>query len=411
MHQRTWLSILTLPLVTIFTYPVVLQTVSDSPKIEFLNGTAGPTDGITDIQDVLTSILTSYVDYPDIGQVINGGIKELLEHTHPMNSYLTADDLCLPDQASASIGISLLKHSLYAEVIAVTPGSPAARAGIKTGDKVRKLDSTPVVAMSSWALERKLHGQVGSELVLLYHPIASSEPKKITLKYELVKLPVIAVRHFSQATVITLTDFNNGRTNELKSILNNLNCDVPLILDIRQCIGGCLNEAARMAGLFIGVGSLVTVIEVGKPPVTVSVVTTNTRKFTNLFVLQSEYTLGPAEAFSSALKKQFIPIFGKCTGGLGIECTRFLFKHGVAVEVANKHWIGANGETLDAERKKLNVQTCKEMLTNNIHNETKWTSCYGVVPTYPIADNKSEENLLLQVVEIVEAKSKPSAIT
>ena len=185
MHQRSWLSLLTLPLVAAFTYPVMFQPVQDAPRLTAQVAAQDPLAGLSDIQDVLTLVRDNYVDKPDMEKVISGGIQGVLERAHPLNSYLTAEDLHLPDPGPAGVGITVVKRQIYAQIVAVVPDSPAAKAGFQVSDMVRKLDGESIGPMSAWTLERRLRGPVGSELTLLRYVAANGDLKKITLKREL----------------------------------------------------------------------------------------------------------------------------------------------------------------------------------------------------------------------------------
>ena len=238
MHQRSWLSLLTLPLVAAFTYPVMFQPVHDAPRTELKAPAQDPLAGLSDIQDVLSLIQDNYVDKPDMEKVIDGGIQGVLERAHPLNSYLTAEDLHLPDPGPAGVGITVVKRQIYAQIVAVVPDSPAAKAGFQVSDMLRKLDGESIGPMSAWTLERRLRGPVGSELTLLRYVAANGDLKKITLKRELVLPPPIAVRKDPRATVLALADLTPGRANEIKAALAGLDHKLPLILDLRQCAGG-----------------------------------------------------------------------------------------------------------------------------------------------------------------------------
>lgn len=405
MHQRTWLSIFTLPIVTAFTYPVAFKSAQDSPRVEVWNANRNSIVGISDIQDVLTLIHSNYVDKPDIEKVISGGIQSVLERAHPMNSYLTVEDLGLSNPGYAGVGITVIKRKIYALVTSVIPGSPADRLGIKVGYKIRQLNNHSVGTMSAWTLERTLCGRPGADLTVVYYVTNPIEPEKVTLKFEMINATPINISSSPRANIVTLTDLNRGRTSELKAILEGLNYNVPLVLDIRQCAGGSLSEAASAAGMFVSTGPLAIVKEAGKPPVSLSVIPASTRQFANVAVLQGRYTIGAAEALSSALKLQHIPVFGDRTYGLGVERTRFLLRNGAAVEIVNKHWIGAGGELLGSGGERLDekfVDTLKDdpgdAVSSPIH-------C-GVLPNYAIQVDRSECDWLHMVLKVIETKGK-----
>ena len=418
MHQRTWLTLLTFPLVAAFTYPVMFQPIHDAPRVTSQAAAQDPLAGLSDIQDVLTLVRDNYVDKPDMEKVISGGIQGVLERAHPLNSYLTPEDLHLADPGPAGIGITVVKRQIYAQVVAVVPGSPAAKAGFQVSDMVRKLDGDSIGAMSAWTLERRLRGQVGSELSLLRYAAANGDLKKITVKRELIQPPPVTVRKEPKATVLGLADLTPGRAAELRALLPGLDHKLPLVLDLRQCAGGGLPEAALVAGLFGASGPQATVQETGKAAAAFAVVAANLPPFEQLAVLQGSYTLGPAEALASALKKQSVPVFGERTYGLGVERTRFLLKQGGAADVVNKRWMGAGGEFLGAGGEKPDAMKPQDAVKPKVPGAAPHVEPigYGVPPDYVIKaarpdDHavkgvKPEDDPLPRILEILEAKAK-----
>ena len=415
MHQRTWLSLLTLPLVAAFTYPVVVRQASNAPRQEAVGSAQDPLAGLSDIQDVLSLVRDNYVDAPDMEKAIGGGIREALERAHPLNAFLTPEDLRLGDPGPAGIGVRLVKRGIYAHVVSVTPGSVAAKAGFEVGDVVRKVDGDSIGVMSSWTLERRLKGQVGSEISLLRYGAVSGDTKKITLRRELPLRPPVGVRKDPKATVVTLADLNAGRAAELQALLATLDHKLPLVLDLRACAGGTLAEAALVGGLLAGAGPLGAVQETGRPDQPLALQPAGLPGFAKVAVLQGQGTLGPAELLSSALKYQAIPVFGERSAALGVERTRFSLKGGGAAEVVNKRWLGAGGEFLGAggdkpEGRKTAVKAKvpeSEGPKAPVADSVKVPAAgYGVVPDHPLKGLKHDEDPLPRILEGLDGPAK-----
>ncbi|WP_005032675.1 S41 family peptidase [Holophaga foetida] len=393
MHQRTWFSLITLPLVAGFTYPVVFQKAAPALRAESAQGSKDPLAGLADIQDVLSLVRDNYVDVPDLEKVIQGGVQAVLERAHPLNAYLSPDDLRLPDPGPAEFGIKVVKRQIYAQIVAVVPGSPAARAGIQVGDVLRKLDGESIGPMSSWTLERRLRGAIGSSAIVVLHQASSGDLKTLTLNRELPVHAPIAIRKETQATVLSLPDLTLGRADELKALLSGLDHKLPLVLDLRQCATGDLQEAALIAGFFLGDGPFATIQEVGKGDRLVRTVAVSLEPFPKLAVLQGVGTLGAPEALVSAFKKQGVPTFGDRTAALGVERSRFTLRTGAA-EIVNRRWVGVGGEKLG-------------------FGGEKSEQAPGVAPQHALKGLKPEEDPLPKVLEILLApptdEKKPGA--
>lgn len=349
MHARTWLSVLSLPLVAAFTMPVLQQ--GNPPKPQPTAGAkAAPQDplaGLSDIQDVLSLVQQNYVDPPDMEKVVSGGVQAVLERSHPLNAYLTAEDLRLPDPGPAEAGIRVMKRGIYASVVAVTPGGPAAKAGIQAGDVIRKVDGDSVGNLSTWILERRLRGPVGSSLDL-YRYNASGDLTKTTVHRQILTPGTVILKQGQGALMLSLPDLAAGRADEIKKVLAASDRGQTLVLDLRQCQKGVMEEAAAVAGLLGAKGTFGTLQEAGKSDREILVVRQGT-PFARLVLLVGRSTLGSAEVLASCLKKGGAKTLGERTSGLGVERTRHALKQGGAVELVSKRWTGLGGEKLDRQ--------------------------------------------------------------
>lgn len=350
MHSRTWLSLLSLPLVAAFTLPVLQQGAQPRPTAA--GAKAAPQDplaGLSDIQDVLSLVQQNYVDTPDMQKVVAGGVQAVLERSHPLNAYLTPEDLRLPEPGPAEAGLVLVKRGIYATVLAVTPGGPAAKAGIQAGDVIRKVDGDSVGQLSAWTLERRLRGPEGSTLDLYRYSNATGDLTKTTLQRQRIAKGAVTLKVDAAGVLVALPDLASGRTEELKRLLGPLDHGLPLVLDLRQCVQGSMDEAAALAGLLGAKGSLGTVQEAGKADRTVAVGPSGQPPFARLALLLGRSTLGAPEVLAACLKKHGAKAYGERTPGLAVERHRFPLKQGGAVDLVDRRWLGAGDEKLDRQ--------------------------------------------------------------
>lgn len=370
MHPRSWLALVSLPVVGTFSLPV-LQPQSAKPKASV---SADPLAGLTDIQDVLQMVQQNYVDAPDMERVLGGGIQAVLERAHPLNSLLSPEDLRLPDPGPAEAGFRWVKRGaggLYAQVTVVFPGSPAAEAGLQAGDVVRKVDGDSVGNLSAFHLERRLRGAEGSTLVIS-KVTPTGEMAKVSVGRKVLAPRSIDFQAGPGTLRAALPDLKAGRAEELRKALEGRNRGDLLVLDLRSTEGGTPEEAAAVAALFAPGSPFATLQEAGKSDQAKQVPGGPGLGFGKVAVLQGPSTQGPAEVLAACLKKAGKRVVGDRTLGLAVQRTRAILRQGGAVEIVSARWMGAGGEKLDRQ---------------------------GVVPTETVRPLRPEEDPLPRLME------------
>ncbi len=351
MHPRAWLSVLSFPLVAAFSLPI-LRPQAPMPKPQAGAVAQDPLAGLSDIQDVLSLVQQNYVDRPDMEKVIGGGIQAVLERAHPLNSLLSQEELRAPEPGPAEAGLKVIKRGgqgLYAQVIGVVPGGPAAQAGVQVGDVIRKVDGDSVGTMSAFDLERRLKGPEGSTLTLFRFAAATNEQNKVVITRKRLAARALELKPDAQGLRVVVPDFNPGRAQELQKLLMAQDRQKPLALDFRECFEGSPEEAQLMAGLFIPGAAFGILQEAGKPEQALKVRAGQPMGFASVAVFLAPSTQGAAELLASSFKKAGKPVVGERSLGLVVERARFPLRQGGAVELVHRRYVGAGGEKLDRQ--------------------------------------------------------------
>ena len=134
--------------------------------------------------EVLSRIKSEYVEEPDMSNVTLGALNGLLESIDPYASYLNAEQYKEYqknfDAYKGDVGLVLAKKFGYVTVISSIPGSPAAEAGLTTGDMLESIKGIATRDMPIAFARLLLKGAPGSTIelsVLRRKP----EPQKLTL--------------------------------------------------------------------------------------------------------------------------------------------------------------------------------------------------------------------------------------
>ena len=150
-------------------------------------------------------------------------------------------------------------------VISPIEGTPAARAGMKAGDKIIEIDGESTINMNLTESVGKLRGDPGTQVVLSVMTEKATEPKQVTLKREIIAIPTvesasldndlgyIKIRNFQDDTSQCL----NEHLKRLKTPNNKIK---RLIIDLRNNSGGLLDQAIEVADKFLEKGPIVVTV-------------------------------------------------------------------------------------------------------------------------------------------------------
>src|SRR6478752_6515704 len=147
--------------------------------------------------DVVSLISSNYVEDADIDKVMKGAMHGLADSLDPDSAYLTAAEVKQVESGAAlpagDIGLELTRQ-YYLRVIAARDNSPAAKAGLRTGDFIRMIGGQPTRDMSVWEGMRALRGAPGSTVKLTVIRGNAVDPHVVEVTREALNAPDVTGR-------------------------------------------------------------------------------------------------------------------------------------------------------------------------------------------------------------------------
>jgi carboxyl-terminal processing protease len=213
-------------------------------------------------EDVRSLIISSYVEEVKVDRIMEGALRGLADGLDPDSAYLTAKQVRAIDSGGASpdgdLGLELTRQ-YWLRVIAARDGSPAAKAGLQTGDYVRAIDGRSTRDMSVFEGSRLLRGQPGSKVTLTVIRGNAADPHELPLVREKPPAAMVSGRLIGTDTgYVRISTFHNGVTEQLQKQIASLATSgaTGLLIDIRHTAEGPIDNGLAAARLFVKNGVL-----------------------------------------------------------------------------------------------------------------------------------------------------------
>jgi carboxyl-terminal processing protease len=256
--------------------------------------------------DVVTHVVNNYVEEVDLKQAMRGAMRGLAEALDADSAFLTPDLVRTVESNSsagpADVGIELVRQ-YYLRVVSAREGSPAAKAGLRTGDFIRAIDNKPTRDMSAYEGTRLLRGAAGSKVALLVFRANAADPHELTLVRERISGPELTSRMANATTgYVRVIDFTKESPARIKQAFDALakTGATRYVIDLRGTARGDLDDGVAAARLFVRAGVLsVKQTKAGRDVVSAQVADAVISAPVQLLVDQG--TSAAAEVFASAL--------------------------------------------------------------------------------------------------------------
>jgi carboxyl-terminal processing protease len=238
---------------------------------------------------------------------MRGALKGLTDGLDPDSAYLTPDLVKAAESnqnaGPADVGL-VLTRQYYLRVVSTRDGSPAAKAGLRTGDFIRGINDRPTRDMSAFEGSRLLAGAVGSKVKLLVFRGNAAEPHDVVLTRERQAGPELTSK-MANATVgyVRVIDFTKETPAKVKQAFETLakSGASKFVIDLRSTARGDLDDGLATARLFVPSGTL-TVRQLKDSRDVVTAAATDGGLREPVAVLVSQGTSGAAEVFAAALE-------------------------------------------------------------------------------------------------------------
>ena len=224
-----------------------------------------PLDELRTFAEVFNQIRMGYVEDIDDSTLLEYAIQGMLTGLDPHSVYLTKDAFQnLQDNTSGEftgLGLEVGMEDGYVTIISPIDGSPAAEAGLRSGDVILKLGNVPVKGMSLSEAIDIMRGPKGSKIELSIGRPGESQPFQVTLVRNTIKVASVRQRVLEPGYgYIRVAQFQSSTGADVRKSLDKLLAEGPLkglILDLRNNPGGLLRASVDVAGLFLDGGNVV----------------------------------------------------------------------------------------------------------------------------------------------------------
>jgi len=226
-----------------------------------------PVEEMRAFTDVFEAIKRNYVEPVEDKKLFTEAINGMLTGLDPHSAYLDQDafrEMQVGTQGEfGGLGIEVGMEDGFVKVVAPIDDTPAARAGLKSGDLIIKLDDTAVKGMSLNDAVKRMRGKPNTKIMLTIVRKGEAAPFPVTLTRAVIKIQSVKAKMLEpDFGYVRISQFQE-HTGELlvKSIdalyKQNQQPLKGLVLDLRNDPGGLLNGAVAVSAAFLQQNALV----------------------------------------------------------------------------------------------------------------------------------------------------------
>jgi len=308
---------------------------------------------------------------------IYGAIKGMVDSEQdPYTSFFT------PEEASSfeseikgsfdGIGMEVGKKDGVITVISPIPQSPSEKAGIKSGDKIVKINDKSTIDMGVDEAVKIIRGVKGTSVSLQIYREGEEKPLDFKIVRDTIQLPTLDKHYDSKTGVYTIRVYSFSE--QVDSLFKEAMTEFAstksnkLIIDLRGNPGGYLESAVDMSSYFIPQGKVVVTQDYGETKKTeqlrsLGYTLLGDRKV-KVVVLVDGGSASASEIVAGALQDyKLATILGEKTFGKGSvqEYIKITSKTGLKVTIAR--WLTPNGNSISVSGLMPDVEVAKATST------------------------------------------------
>ncbi|MHA6206126.1 S41 family peptidase [Dyella soli] len=354
-------------------------------------------DDIRNFSRVYEIVRQAYVEPVDNKTLMKAAISGMLSGLDPHSEYLDKEGLAELNEDTTGqyggLGIEVLQVDGTLRIVAPIDDTPAARAGIKPGDTIVKVNGKLVEAENIDEMFKELRGDPGTKITLTVLHEKGDKPVDMPLVRERISVTSVKVREIEPGyAYVRISQFQDDTTPDLEKKLGELikknGPQKGAVLDLRSNPGGLLTAAVGVSDDFLDSGTIVTTRgRLQDANLSFEAHPGDLLRGVPMVVLVDNGTASAAEIVSGALKdNRRALIVGRRTFGKGVVQTVLPLDPEHAVKITTARYYTPSGTSIQAEGIKPDIALA-DLSVNKTDNNALLVSSEADLPNHLANEN------------------------
>ncbi len=310
--------------------------------------------------DIAFRINARYVDEINVQDLIYSGIRGMLDQLDPFSEFLQKTDydnlMEMTSGKYSGLGMTIFLKDNWVTVMSTMEGTPAYRQGLRSGDKIIKIDDQSTQGMSTQAASKLMRGEAGTKVTLNIEREGVPEPLEYTLERAVITIKTVPFsgvidQDGKKIGYIRLSRFGEEADNELETAVENMSRQKidGLIFDLRSNGGGLLSQAVKVANYFLPKGTEVVYTKGRTPDQNNEHYATRDPMLPKVpvAILVNDMTASASEIVAGAIQDSDRGvIIGNTTFGKGLVQQVYNLADGTALKLTTAKWYVPSGRCI-----------------------------------------------------------------